>query len=181
MDKMYDIKRHNSSCLAKRIVALCRDLSFGIITEQTFYDVIDEYIKKYPDLLFDGEKIKITVLNVIGKRKSNVIMKRRDRLSKEMWQQYEIKRYSSSYLGRNITMLHRKFLMGVLTEQDFISVLDEYIRKYNTLLFDGKEIKKTVADIIGKKKCAIIRKRREILFHDMGKSNYDPELNSFIP
>ena len=35
--------------------------------------------------------------------------------------------------------------------------------------------------IIGKKKCAIIRKRREILFHDMDKSNYDPELNSFIP
>ncbi len=94
---------------------------------------------------------------------------------------YDIKRHNSSCLGRNITMLHRKFLMGVLTEQDFISVLDEYIRKYNTLLFDGKEIKKTVADIIGKKKCAIIRKRREILFHDMDKSNHDPELNSFIP
>lgn len=90
MDKMYDIKRHNSSCLAKRIVALCRDLSFGIITEQTFYDVIDEYIKKYPDLLFDGEKIKITVLNVIGKSRSNVIIKRRDIILKEILQQNEL-------------------------------------------------------------------------------------------
>lgn len=60
--------------LGKFIKQFFYNFTFNEIDKETFEQILKQYIKKYDEILFDGEDIHKTIVNIIGRKRAKYLI-----------------------------------------------------------------------------------------------------------
>lgn len=60
--------------LGKFIKQVFYNFTFNEIDKETFEQILKQYIKKYDEILFDGEDIHKTIVNIIGRKRAKYLI-----------------------------------------------------------------------------------------------------------
>lgn len=74
MNDKYELKKHNSTQLGRRIMEVCHDYSIDYINEAELASVLHHYAITYPEILFENGKVRQSIVNIIGKKRSIYIL-----------------------------------------------------------------------------------------------------------
>ena len=74
MNDKYELKKHNSTQLGRKILEVCHDYTLNYINKAELESILLHYVKTYPDILFEKNTIKHAIVNIIGKKRSIYIL-----------------------------------------------------------------------------------------------------------
>lgn len=74
MNDKYELKKNSSTQLGQKIMEVFHDYTIDCINKIEFESILLHYAKMYPETLFEKEKVKQTIVNIIGKKRSSYIL-----------------------------------------------------------------------------------------------------------